>query len=143
MGNKSHESTRTSLPVDCIRKTRQHRHICGWNGSATATIAPVSPGQNPFVESFNGPFGDEFLNINIVLVVSVQEANLLAEQRRIESTVYRPHSAQVQAEGCKAVMPKIIQSQPFKCKPNSGLARHLAIAICRRCHSGLVRITAK
>jgi transposase InsO family protein len=43
------------------------------------------------VESFNGRFRDEFLNIE--LFASVQEAKLLAEQHQIEYNVYRPHSA--------------------------------------------------
>ena len=43
------------------------------------------------MESFNGRFGDEFLNIE--LLASLKEAKLLAEQHRIEYNVYRPHSA--------------------------------------------------
>ena len=64
---------------------------CTGNGSATAYIPPGSPWENPFVESFNGRFRDEFLNIE--LFASVQEAKLLSEQHRIEYNVYRPHSA--------------------------------------------------
>jgi transposase InsO family protein len=60
-----------------------------WFG--TAYIPPGSPWENPFVESFNGRFRDEFLNIE--LFASVQEAKLLAEQHQIEYNVYRPHSA--------------------------------------------------
>ena len=63
---------------------------CTGNSSATAYIPPGSPWENPFVESFNGRFKDEFLNIE--LFASVQEAKLLAEQHRIEYNVYRPHS---------------------------------------------------
>jgi transposase InsO family protein len=43
------------------------------------------------VESFNGRFRDEFLNIE--LFATLQEAKLLSEQHRIEYNVYRPHSA--------------------------------------------------
>ena len=43
------------------------------------------------MESFNGRFRDEFLNIE--LFASLQETKLLAEQHRIEYNVYRPHSA--------------------------------------------------
>jgi transposase InsO family protein len=43
------------------------------------------------VESFNGQFRDEFLNIEVLIMV--QEARLLAEQHRIEYNTYRPHSA--------------------------------------------------
>jgi putative transposase len=34
---------------------------CTGNGSATASIPPSSPWENPFVESFNGRLRDEFL----------------------------------------------------------------------------------
>jgi transposase InsO family protein len=64
---------------------------CTDNGSGTAYIQPGSPWENPFVESFNGRFMDELLNIE--LFTTVQEARLLAEQHRIEYKVYRPHSA--------------------------------------------------
>jgi transposase InsO family protein len=64
---------------------------CTGNGSATAYIPPGSPRENPFVESFNGRFMDEFLNIE--LFATLQEAKLLAEQHRIEYDAYRPHSA--------------------------------------------------
>ena len=64
---------------------------CTGNGSATASLPPGSPWENPFMESFNGRFRDEFLNIE--LFASLQETKLLAEQHRIEYNVYRPHSA--------------------------------------------------
>jgi transposase InsO family protein len=43
------------------------------------------------VQSFNGRFRDEFLNIE--LFTSLVDAKVLAEQHRIEYNVYRPHSA--------------------------------------------------
>jgi transposase InsO family protein len=43
------------------------------------------------MESFNGRFRDEFLNIE--LFAALAEAKLLAEQHRIEYNMYRPHSA--------------------------------------------------
>jgi len=64
---------------------------CTGSGSGTAYIAPGSPWENPFVESFNSRFRDEFLNIE--LFVSVQEARRLAEQYRMEYNTNRPHSA--------------------------------------------------
>ena len=48
------------------------------SGCNTAYIPPGSPWENPFVESFNSRFRDEFLNIE--LFTPVQEAKLLAEQ---------------------------------------------------------------
>ena len=64
---------------------------CTGSGCNTAYIPPGSPWENPFAESFNSRFRDEFLNIE--LFTSVQEAKLLAEQHRIEYNTYRPHSA--------------------------------------------------
>ena len=64
---------------------------CIGSGCNTAYIPPGSPWENPFVESFNSRFRDEFLNIE--LFTSVQEAKLLAEQHRVEYYTYRPHSA--------------------------------------------------
>ncbi len=55
------------------------------------TIPLGSPWENPFAESFNGRFRDEFLNIE--LFSSLPEAKVLAEQHRIEYNVYRPHLA--------------------------------------------------
>lgn len=52
---------------------------------------PRSPWENPFVESFNSRFRDEFLNIE--LFTSMQEVKQLAEQHRIEYNSFRPHSA--------------------------------------------------
>jgi hypothetical protein len=42
------------------------------NGSATASIEPDLPWENPFVEYFNGLFRDEFLNFGLFALV--QEA---------------------------------------------------------------------
>jgi hypothetical protein len=52
------------------------------NGSATASIEPDLPWENPFVDSFNGLFQAEFLNIELFALV--QEAKLLLEQHRFE-----------------------------------------------------------
>jgi putative transposase len=64
---------------------------CIGSGTGTAYIPPGSPWENPFVESFNGRFRGEFLNIE--LFSSLPEAKVLAEQHRIEYNVYRPHWA--------------------------------------------------
>jgi putative transposase len=71
------------------------------NGSATGYIPPGSPWENPFVESFNCRFRDEFLNIE--LFASLQEAKLLAKQHRIEYNVYRPHFALIRTGAAKGI----------------------------------------
>jgi hypothetical protein len=52
------------------------------NGSATASIEPDLPWENPFVDSFNGLFRAEFLNVELFALV--QKAKLLLEQHRFE-----------------------------------------------------------
>ena len=57
------------------------------SGCNTAYTPAGSPAENPFVESFNSQFRDEFLNIDVF--TSVREAKLLAEQNRIEYDTFR------------------------------------------------------
>jgi len=54
-------------------------------------IEPGSPWENGYVESFNGKLRDELLNREIFY--SLQEAEVLIEQWRIEYNTIRPHSA--------------------------------------------------
>jgi len=67
------------------------RDWCRLGGTATAYIEPGSPGENPFVESFNGRVRDELLNIEEF--GTLVEAQILAEAWRIEYNTYRPHSS--------------------------------------------------
>ncbi len=65
-----------------------------WAESSTTTTAYIEPGspwQNGFVESFNGRFRDEFLNME--LFSTVAEAQALADRWRWEYNTLRPHSA--------------------------------------------------
>jgi len=57
----------------------------------TAYIAPGSPWDNGFAESFNGRFRDEFLNTE--LFTTAPEAQILADRWRWEYNSLRPHSA--------------------------------------------------
>lgn len=57
----------------------------------TIYIEPGSPWENPYLESFNGKFRDEFLNMNIFR--SVFEAQALAEMWLREYNEFRPHSS--------------------------------------------------
>jgi putative transposase len=59
--------------------------------TSTAYIAPGSPWENGFAESFNGRFRDEFLNTE--LFTTAPEAQLLADRWRWEYNSLRPHSA--------------------------------------------------
>ena len=60
-------------------------------GFETVFIAPGSPWQNAYSESFNSRFRDEFLNVE--LFTSVLEAKVLGEEHRYKYNHQRPHSS--------------------------------------------------
>jgi len=61
------------------------------NGVRTIYIEPGSPWENPFIESFNGSFRDECLNMCVF--GSVEEAQEIAEAWRKDYNEERPHSS--------------------------------------------------
>ncbi|MBA2271656.1 MAG: transposase family protein, partial [Chthoniobacterales bacterium] len=60
-------------------------------GFATLYIAPGSPWENPYSESFNSRFRDEFLNRESF--ASLLEAQVLGKEYRHDYNHHRPHSA--------------------------------------------------
>ena len=52
---------------------------------------PGTPTDNPFIESFNGSFRDECLNVHWVL--SLEDARDKIECWRIDYNQFRPHSS--------------------------------------------------
>lgn len=60
-------------------------------GSKTLYIAPGSPWENAYSESFNSRFRDEFLNREVF--ASLKEAKVLIEDHRQEYNDHRPHSS--------------------------------------------------
>ena len=60
-------------------------------GAQTAYIAPGSPWENGFVESFNSKLRDELLNGEVFY--SLQEARVVIEAWRRHYNTLRPHSA--------------------------------------------------
>ena len=60
-------------------------------GSKTLYIAPGSPWENAYSESFNSRFRDEFLNREVF--ETLKEAQVLIEDHRREYNDYRPHSS--------------------------------------------------
>ena len=60
-------------------------------GFATLYIAPGSPWENPYSESFNSRFRDEFLNRESF--ASLLEAKVLGKEYRRDYNHRRPHSA--------------------------------------------------
>jgi putative transposase len=61
------------------------------SGSKTIYITPGSPWENPFIESFNGKFRDECLNME--LFASLKEAKVVIEDWRQEYNENRIHSS--------------------------------------------------
>jgi len=60
-------------------------------GVQTLFIAPGSPWENGYVESFNGKFRNELLNGEIFY--TLKEAQVLIEEWRHEYNTFRPHSS--------------------------------------------------
>tara|TARA_B100000614_G_scaffold241894_1_gene243445 strand:+ start:121 stop:606 length:486 start_codon:yes stop_codon:yes gene_type:complete len=60
-------------------------------GVKTLFIAPGSPWENGYNESFNGKLRDEFLNMEIFY--TLKEARILIERWRHHYNTVRPHSA--------------------------------------------------
>ena len=57
----------------------------------TMYITPGSPWENPYIESFNGKFRDECLNMEVFS--SITEARIIIEDWRREYNEIRPHSS--------------------------------------------------
>jgi len=64
---------------------------CRFAGARTVFIDPGSPWQNAWIESFNGKFRDELLNL--WQFDSLREARVLIEDWRIDYNINRPHTA--------------------------------------------------
>ena len=62
-----------------------------WLVDAIAPPAPGKPTDNPFIESFNGSFRDECLNLNWFL--SLDDAQQKIEAWRVDYNEYRPHQS--------------------------------------------------
>jgi transposase InsO family protein len=60
-------------------------------GTKTAYIAPGSPWENGYIESFNGKLRDECLNLE--RFDTLLEAQVLIERWRLEYNHLRPHSS--------------------------------------------------
>ena len=70
---------------------KELRHWLSGVGAAPLYLAPGSPWENGYCESFNGKLRDECLNSEIFY--SLREAQIIVEQWRIEYNTRRPHSA--------------------------------------------------
>ena len=90
-------------------------------GSKTIYIAPGSPWENPFIESFNGTLRAECLNQYVF--ANDQEAQEIIEAWRNEYNQYRPHSslgyqtpAEFAAQAAKSLRPTACAPLPPETK---------------------------
>jgi putative transposase len=70
------------------------RRVQAWlaeRKTGTLFIAPGSPWENAYMESFNSRLRNELLNVEVF--GSLKEAQVLAERHRLEYNHHRPHSA--------------------------------------------------
>jgi len=70
------------------------KELCKWLDQAdvdTLFIAPGSPWENGYVESFNGKFRDELLNGELFL--SLAEVRWIVDRWRLDYNHHRPHSS--------------------------------------------------
>ncbi len=61
------------------------------SGVDTLYVAPGSPWENGYVESFNSRLRDEFLNRELFL--HIDELRYVADRWRMDYNHYRPHSS--------------------------------------------------
>ena len=80
-------------------------------GSKTLFIAPGSPWENGYNESFNGKLRDELLNGEIFY--SLKEAKIVIEQWRKHYNTKRPHSAL----GYRPPAPAVYSAKPLPLDP--------------------------
>ena len=90
------------------------------------TIQPGKPVQNPYIESFNGRFRDECLNMN--WFANLNDARWKVQQWRLDYNSVRPHSSlsyrspEAFRRSCEAVGEFPIKGEP----KNSGLIEHVS-----------------
>jgi len=90
------------------------------------TIQPGKPVQNPYIESFNGRFRDECLNMN--WFANLCDARWKVQQWRLDYNCVRPHSSlsyrspEAFRRSCEAVGEFPIKGEPR----NSGLNKHVS-----------------
>jgi len=95
IGNgQGHNLRRRSEPLTWSgsgQTTYAHRDWCRLSHPGISHIEPGSPWENPFVESFNGKLRDDLLDTEVFEILL--EAQMLAEDIRIDYNTYRPHSS--------------------------------------------------
>lgn len=94
-------------------------------GSKTAYIAPGSPWENGYVESFNARLRDELLNGEIFY--SLREAQIVIESWRRHYNAVRPHaSLGYKPPAPEVFIPALAAWPPARATPTPSSTQHLA-----------------
>lgn len=94
-------------------------------GSKTAYIAPGSPWENGYVESFNARLRDELLNGEIFY--SLREAQIVIESWRRHYNAVRPHaSLDYKPPAPEVFVPALAAWPPARATPAPSSTQHLA-----------------
>ncbi len=94
-------------------------------GSKTAYIAPGSPWENGYVESFNARLRDELLNGEIFY--SLREAQIVIESWRRHYNAVRPHaSLGYKPPAPEVFVPALAAWPPARATPAPSSTQHLA-----------------
>lgn len=83
---------------------------CRFSSVSTVFIDPGSPWQNAWIESFNGRFRDELLNL--WQFDSLLEARVIIEDWRLDYNTNRPHSAHGDLSPAEFALAWTINNQP-------------------------------
>ena len=94
-------------------------------GAKTAYIAPGSPWENGYIESFNARLRDELLNGEIFY--SLREAQIVIESWRRHYNAVRPHaSLGYKPPAPEVFVPALAARPPSQLRLAQGATRHLA-----------------
>jgi len=94
-------------------------------GAKTAYIAPGSPWENGYVESFNARLRDELLNGEIFY--SLREAQIVIESWRRHYNAVRPHaSLGYKPPAPEVFVPTLAAWPPSRATPTPSSTQHLA-----------------
>ena len=109
--------------ADAIKKWLKRNHV------ETLYVAPGSPWENGYIESFNGKLRDDVLNREVFY--PVKEAKVIVEDWRLEYNNHRPHS------GLDYMTPAAFAAS---CNPPSSATLRLPDCRTRNVDNSLIRI---
>jgi len=112
----------TEFIADAVKNWLKGNHV------ETLYIAPGSPWENGYIESFNGRLRDDLLNRE--LFYSVKEAKVMVESWRLEYNNHRPHSS-------LGYMTPVTYAA--SCKPPGSATLHLPVCRIKNMDNSLIK----